>query len=145
MTSATYHGERTIDEQLNSDGTDGDPLLDGVSNSYLLSANGVRFVFPIVRTINRGSRNYFDAWYGHVGYYLFGYANSGLFDGSPIESRRLFTEKGYRRASIFLDHIVTVGGELGRYKSYLFFSPLRFEVSYQVLRSMFHLSLTSGF
>ena len=145
LTSATYHGEQTLDEQLNSNGAAGDPLLDGVSNSCLFSANGIRFVFPIVRTINRGSRNYFDAWYGHVGYYLFGYANSRLFDGAPIESRRLLTEKGYRSASLFFDHIVTVGSEVGRYKSHLFFTSLGFEVSYQILRSRFNLSFTSGF
>ncbi|MBN1575700.1 MAG: PD40 domain-containing protein [Chitinispirillaceae bacterium] len=144
-TSATYHGEQTLDDLLfSTEGTD-DPLLDGMSNGNLLSTNGIRFVFPIARTINRGSRNYFDALYGHAGYHLFGYVNSSFFDRPPDNTHRLLTDPEYSSESVFLDHILSTGIELGRYKSHLFFSTLAFEFSYWMLRSSFHLSLTSGF
>ncbi|MBN1308379.1 MAG: PD40 domain-containing protein [Chitinispirillaceae bacterium] len=144
-TVATYHGERTLDDRLfSTDGTE-DRLLDGMSNSYLLSVNGLMLVFPIVRTINRGSRNYFDALYGHAGYRLFTYANSGFFDRPPENRHRLFSDPGYRQESVFLDHALSAGIELGRCKSHLFFSSIAFEFSYWMLRSSFRLSLTSGF
>jgi hypothetical protein len=144
-TIATYHQKKTLDDNLFSVGSGSDAILDGESNGYMLSTNGIRGVFPIVRTINRGSKNYFDAFYGHVGFTLIGYANSSFFDRFPEDKARLLSDPDYRPESVYIEQAVSAGLQLGRYKSSLFFSTIDFEVTYMLMRSMVHLSLTSGF
>ncbi len=144
-TMATYHGKMTLDDMLFSSSQTGEPLLDGTSNGYLFSENRTRFVFPIARTINHGFNYYFDALYGFIGYELFGYANSSFFDHLSEIDRDVLTDTEYRTESIFLEHMLSAGIELGFEKSFLFSKRIRFTVSYQMLRSITYVSLSSGF
>ncbi len=144
FTSATYHKKKTFDDRLNDDMIIGEKLLDGVSDTYIMSVNGVRTVFPVIRTVNRGRRNYFDAWYGSVGYNLFFYTNGSVFGSSPPDPISVLSDRNYRPGSVFCDHIITIGSELGRYKANAFFTSFKLELSYRILREKFYFSCSSG-
>ena len=144
FTSGVYHDEKTLDDLVVQSGN-GNPFLHGLSNSYLSTYNGIKTVFPVIRTIDRGRHYYFDALYGYVGYHLFAYMNSSFFDRLDEMDGAVFSEPGYRPQSIFVEHIVSAGFELGHYVSYFFFKQLSFDFNYYILDRRFSIALTSGF
>ncbi len=143
-TTGTYHSKRTRDDMVVGS-SNGEPFINGYSNSYVASINSIRAVFPLFRTINRGRRYYFDALYGYVGYQLFGYANSSFFDHTDEFGPEMFSDVYYRPESIRFEHTVSAGITMGHNLSYLFFRQLSFDFSYFILNEQFSLSLTSGF
>lgn len=138
--AATYHNRATVDDGLASSSR----LIDGVSKAYVLSSNGARLTFPILRNINRGRRTHYDALYGTVGYTLFGYVNSGFFDRLDQLDWKLLSDEYFLEQWAFADQIVSIGCDLGNYKSYQFFRTVSFSLSYQIVRKVFQVSLTSG-
>lgn len=144
FTTAVYHATPTLDNMAVQN-RNGNPFIHGESNSYLATLNGCKAVFPIIRTINQGRRYYFDALYGYIGYHLFCYMNSSFFDHFSDIGQGVLTDPSYRPESIYLEHSVSAGFELGHYVSYLFFKRLSFDFNYHVLNERFTISLSSGF
>ncbi|MBN1758336.1 MAG: hypothetical protein JW863_08465 [Chitinispirillaceae bacterium] len=144
FTTGVYHSRRTLDDMV-VQSSNGVEFLPGFSNSYVASFNGLRAVFPLARTINRGHRYYFDALYGYIGYQLFSYTNSSFFDHLGAIGPEVLTDPDFRPESIMLEHTVSIGCNLGHYLSYLFFRQLSVDFTYYILNNYFYLSLTSGF
>lgn len=144
-TIATYHRKKITDELLFDESGAADPVLEGSANSYLLFSNGIRCNVPIVRTINRGSSSYFDALYGYFGYNLNCYTNNHFFNADYTLNRRMFTDYRQQNGTIFIDHTLSAGVELGQYTSHMFFKKHIFTINYQLLRKLVSLSLSSGF
>lgn len=145
-TYATYHAIATSgDDQFFFSNGGSSPSLGGFSNSYLLSQNSAEFRFPLIRTINHGTTNYFDALYGTIGYTLYGYTNSSIFDGQSNQINRIFSKSSLTSASLVIGHFISAGVELGHYKSYLFFQKLVLTISHELLRNETYFSLTKGF
>jgi hypothetical protein len=104
-----------------------------VLSTYTL---GLETNFPLVRTINAGSRLYADALYGKLFYTFEMYGSRAMY----TESYNFFSavvDKNYLPQTIHPAHTVGIGITMGMEKSYMFSRQLTLEVSLELLRKRF--------
>jgi|GEM_PF-889512 hypothetical protein len=116
-------------------------LLKGLSSEYINLSAGASFVFPLWRQINRGPA-YADALYGQVGYEYSFYANTLKIKGQVSKA---FLDRAFTDDYIYPSHILTVGTQLGFFKSYEFSRTLVARIAWDIMRNKVGLNLTVGF
>ena len=97
-----------------------DPLdtLKSPSSLYTSLNVSTRFVFPIVRNINRGEKYYAEALYGSLIYEMSFYSNTEVTDNSFIYS---LTRRSFDPTHYLVEHDIGLGINFGSTKSYSFF------------------------
>jgi hypothetical protein len=143
-TLGRFYDSPILDESVLQNSTTPSDILKGSSDCYIFSLNSANLVFPIANKIDTGSKNYFDALYGHLKYFCIGYFNSYFINSNSKYEGHLFTDPDYFKESFFLDHFISLGFQLGAYKSYFFFKQINFDLSFQLLRPSCSITLSSG-
>ena len=118
--------------------------IGGLSRTYIRSQTGARIVFPLARNINRAGVYYWDALYGNIGYVFTMKMNGEFFNSLRYYGTDLISDPDYT-SNASVGQFITAGLELGHYKSYLFFKKLSLDFDYEILRSLFHISVSAGF
>ncbi len=111
-------------------------LADSVgSDLYLNGSAGVRWVFPIVKTINRGTRVYADALYGSLFWQTSLMAGrSFVYGASAGDIGDVFTGESGARPDAVATHTAGATLQTGLFKHYLFFRTLSLTCTYELLR-----------
>jgi hypothetical protein len=122
-------------------------LLKGLSSEYMNLSAGASFVFPLWRQINRGPA-YADALYGQIGYRLSFYTNT-LKNYPNSNFLMAFSNANvndsFVRNHVYVSHILTVGTQLGFFKSYEFSRSLVATFAWDMMRNNIGLDFSIGF
>lgn len=145
FSSFRQYGQEILDEMLfvRNDAYSG--ALSGNSKEYVYTQNSVNLVVPVWRNINNGTRNYISNLYGNVRYSVQALMNSTfLEERGPIDTWITGAPDNLEGA-LSIEHFLSFGLELGRYKSNMFEGALQLDLSLQLLHPGSRLTFTSGF
>lgn len=145
FSSFRHYGEEILDAMLfmRNDAFTG--ALSGNSNEFVYSQNSVNLVLPLWRNINSGTRNYMSNLYGNVSYSVQTLMNSGFLERrGPIDTW-IKGAPDNLEGTLSIEHFLSFGLDLGRYKSNMFEGALKLDLSFQLLHPGSRLTFTSGF